>query len=211
MPKQQSSVMRNGEMEQALLNSEYGFTDEDILMFAEHEAELEETVANWARHDFDEAIGPLKGRAAFDVIRQAKASIPGERKTSAVPNRAPYLTYKDGVATDYDPHDPSQFWTDPDTGEMYRWDGKGERHRVVKVTHDRATGGALLPNDAAVLDAIASGSHWFHLGLGVWCVGIKQLSETTQERRDAVRVALGTRDRDAGFPIPSGRVQPVLG
>ena len=199
--------------EKALLDSEYGFDADDVAQIEEGEAE-HGLVTNWSRAIFDEVLGVLKGRAAYEVVRRVKsgASDAREQRTGAVPNRAPYLAYNaDGAAVDYDPRDPSQFYTDPDTGEMYRWDGKGERHRTVQVEH-RRFGDTLLPVEDAALAAIESGFDWFHHGFAVWYRGQKALADPTQDVRDKVRVAMLLRDRtsDGSNPFASSRITPAM-
>jgi hypothetical protein len=177
-----ASYLSSPEVEEALRLSEYGFGDDEILVLGDAEA-IHGQIVNWSRAIFDEALGALKGRAAFEVVRSQKAGEVGESKAAKVPARAPYLTYNTrGEATDYDPHDPAQFYTDPDTGEQFRWDGKGVMHRVTTVSHKRV-GNTLLPDQDEALAAINAGLHWFHRGLNVWIgEGAKPLADPTPWR-----------------------------
>lgn len=199
--------------EKALLDSEYGFGEDVILTIADAETDRG-SVQNWSRAVFDEVLGPLHGRAAFEVIRRLKVGdAESAEKKAVIPLRAPYLVYgRDGKPEDYDPRDPSQFYTDPETGEMYRWDGTGRVRRCTVVGHKRF-GDTLLPNEEEASAAIEAGLDWFHRGLNVWIgYGGKQLAEATQEDRDAVRVAMLARERRyendgsrpfVGRPIPA--------
>jgi len=182
--------------EKALRDSPYEIGDEEVATLAKAEAERG-PLQNWPRSAFSEVLGNLKGLASFEVVRGVKmGATDDEPKAADLPERAPYLTYDaKGHAKDYDPHDGTQFYTDPDTAELYRWDGKGKVHRVVQVSHSKF-GGVLLPNEDDALAAIDSGAHWFHAGLGVWIgFGGKQLAEVSRDTRDKVAVALAQRER----------------
>lgn len=198
--------------EAALRESPYEIGDEEIKLLVKAEAKLG-PIQNWPRPAFSEAIGSLKGLAAYEVVRDAKMGVAEEEEKSVdLPERAPYLTYNaKGQPVDYDPRDGTQFYTDPETAKLYRWDGKGKVHPVVQVSHSRF-GGTLLPDESDALAAIDSGAHWFHGGLRVWIgYGGKQLAEVDPETRDKVKVALAQRERayENDGARPFGRM-PVM-
>lgn len=208
----EAAVLRDAAYAKALSESAYGFDDNDMKSFAEGEAE-HGPIQNWSRTVFDTVIGALKGRAAFEVVREVKGGVVDDESRSAVlPEKAPYLEYgRDGKPKDYDPRDGSQFYEDPDTHDLFRWDGQNRVHPVVSVGHQKI-GDVLLPRENEAALALASGKHWFHRGYKVWVgQGGKLLAEVDQESRDKVRVALAQRERarenDGSVPF---RATPAL-
>jgi hypothetical protein len=149
------------------------FSDEQLEALREAAPEL----PNWPRSRY-EVLADFTPELAF-IAHQLVTSYIGQqaierRPEGTMPDRAPYLDRLE----DYDPTDPSQFYTHVD-GTLWRWDGKrgvgedgtrfpyGERHPVIVVDHVEVDG-ALVPRPDAVTAAIRLGYDWFHHGYGCW-------------------------------------------
>jgi len=206
--------MQNRHILTALKKSE-AFTDDDIALLGEHEKE-HGPVINWPRSRFIETLGPKDGLAAFTVVRETKGSTEVmEQAIAALPEKPPYLEVdKNGVVLGYDPSDPSQFYSVPETGELWRWDGKredgrggrkseitgevipsqkfpfGEPHRVMNVRHHMVAG-VNIPNYQDAHDANSGGYDWFHHGYGCWVGGGgKPYGHVSAERHARVKAAI---------------------
>lgn len=197
-----------------------GFTEDDVALIEEAEAE-DGAVVNWSSSRFTDLLGAIPGVAAEQVIRRFKTSVVEESRSSVLPEKPPYLdTDVNGSPIGYDPSDPSQFWTDPKTGEMWRWDGKrqskqemnllgirvqnqrfpyGEPHPVVAVRHTTVDG-VRVPDPDDVRKAKLQKADWFHIGLGTWMNGIKKYRDVSPEKSRQVKAA---RERAgiAGNPV----------
>lgn len=202
----------------AFLNA--GFTEDDTALLTEGEKE-HGPVVNWQPSRFAELLGAIPAVAAEKVVREFKTAIVEEPQRVSLPEKPPYLdTDVHGVPIGYDPSDPSQFWTDEATGEMWRWDGKrqskketnllgirvakqrfpyGEPHRVMAVRHTTVDG-VPVPDPEDVKKAKLQSADWFHLGLGVWIHGSKPYRDVSREKSRQVKAA---RERAglAGNPV----------
>lgn len=194
-----------------------GLTAAHIKALAEEAAD--EDLGNWSRARFGQVSG-LSGPAAFaayTVIHALKANevvVPETAET--IPVTPPYLDRPE----DYDAHDGAQFYTHPETGQMYRWDGKRSPHlpgvvidpsgrvwgfrrpvlRVDQVTVD----GVTVPKKDALKAAREeaqklglTGFDWFHHGYGCWVSSSgKAYGVVAPEKRDrVVRAAAALVDR----------------
>lgn len=209
-------------MEQPLIDAflAAGFSEDDSLLLDEAEKE-HGPVVNWPESRFVEVLGAIPAVAAVQVVRAFKTELVEEARPTSLPNKPPYLdTDREGVPIGYDPRDPSQFWTDPSTKEMWRWDGKretakdinllglrverqrypfGQPRRVMAVRHTTVDG-VPVPDPDDVRKAKVQGMDWFHLGLGVWMHGVKKYRDVSPEKSRQVKAA---RERAgiAGNPV----------
>lgn len=168
-----------------------GFETEQIV--ALESAEGDDLVQNWHQDRFTEVLGQVAGLAAFHIVRELKVETASTVDTAGrqLPDAPPYLKRdKSGNPVGYDPTDPTQFWTDPATGELWRWDGKrahqyagqkdaagrvipqqqypfGKPNRVMIVKH-RTVDGVAVPDPEEAAAADLGGYDWFHQGYGVW-------------------------------------------
>lgn len=198
------------------LRTTEAFSDEDLALLQEAEAARGD-VRNWPPSAFGEVLMGSTAQAvlARNLVREAKVGVAEELRSAVLlPDAPPYL---DDLA-DYNPADPTQFWTDPDTGEHWRWDGKGrgpqgirskitgetaptahpsgEPHRVAIVRHTTVDG-VRVPNEQEAHDANHEELDWFHQGYGVWIGrGGKPYGNVTRETRNRFLVAQ-TRSREA--------------
>jgi hypothetical protein len=190
----------------AALTDTRAFTEADIATLEKAETK-HGAIVNWPEKTFHDVLAenPAAAILARQAVAVAKASAVVEQRGEAVlPTFPPYLSKgKDGKPEGYDPHDPSQYWTDPESGEMYRWDGKGrgkavptdrwlngQPHRVVIVQHRRSRDGVLLPDEQGALDANSQGHDWFHHGYGVWVGnGGKLYGDVLLETRNRFKIA----------------------
>lgn len=193
------------------------FSPEDLALLQEAEAARGD-VRNWPLSTFQEVFSRNSAQAvlARNLVRESKAAPLDELRTSAVlPLLPPYLDDLDS----YDPADPTQYWTDPDTGEHWRWDGKGrgkqgirslvtgetpptappggEAHRVAIVKHTTVDG-IRVPDEQEAHDANHEESDWFHQGYNVWIGrGGKAYGNVSRETRNRFLQAQA-RLRDTG-------------
>lgn len=201
------------------------FTEEDIDLLGGAEAD-KGPVQNWPESAFKDVLPGPTAVAAAVVVRATKVgAAPEIAERSALPAKPPYLDVdKNGVPVGYDPHDPAQFWTDPRTGETWRWDGKredgrggkassitkeqsprqqypyGQPHRVVQVKHITVRG-VMLPDPQEAHDASMSGADWFHRGYNVWIGGgNKPYADVDPETRMRVKNAQESAGR-TGNPL----------
>lgn len=206
-----------------LLESSDILSDEDILLLGKGEDTFGTIVENWPLGTFEDALGD-RARAfiAHSLVAQAKlGAAPELGAPTTMPDFPPYLQRgTDGKPMGYDPHDGSQYWTDPDTGEHWRWDGKGrgdpakgaparrnslgetvresdwpfgQPHRVVLVPHDTVNG-VPVPRVQEMHDANSQGADWFHRGYKCWVgLGGKLYSDVTPVQRQRVLAALNAR------------------
>lgn len=186
--------------------------------------------SNWTRPQFSEldGFGNSSAFAAWTVIQQFKAGeVVDHTRAVSLPDFPPYLASWE----DYDPTDPTQFWTAP-TGEMFRWTGKWhgeftgqpiaepkakdiatrgpEVRRVLQVPH-HLSDGIMVPDRDAAARAIRDGYDWFHRGYNTWITrGGKPVREVPRRVRDQVRLAQenyysGQPFRpEAAPPVPAG-------
>jgi len=195
------------------------FTPDDIELLERTEDGPRGTVTNWPVTSFQEVLDDVaKGIVAHQAMSLVKAGdAPSVTNTVVLPDFPPYLAVgEDGKPVGYNPSDPSQYWTDADTGELWRWDGKGrevagasrtnslgqlipvarwpngEPHRVTLVKH-LTVNGIRIPDLQAEIDANNAEHDWFHQGYGVWVgKGGKTYGEVPQEVRSRVRLAMDT-------------------
>lgn len=153
-----------------------GLNDRQIAVLAE--ASIEDELTNWPRERYLqlEGFGPQGAFVAWQIIQQFKVPDAEKiREKVQLPDFAPYLGPN---GEGYDPRDPTQFYTHPDTGEMWRWDGKrsaqypgGMRRPVVQMPHVERNG-VQIPDPAQAAEVIrqarALGADWFHRGYGSW-------------------------------------------
>lgn len=187
----------------ALLALSDVFDDEAIVNLELAEEAGYGLIQNWNLDQYREV---LDGDVAKAVLaRQAVTSLRVQDTeiltSTALPDFPPYLTRGlAGVPQGYDPRDPTQYWEDPNTGELWRWDGKrktspedrwphGEPHRVAVVRH-RTVGGVPVPDEQEAHDANAQELDWFHRGLDTWIGhGGKPYGYVSREKRDAFLLA----------------------
>lgn len=202
------------------------FSDEDLEILAEAERDGYGPITNWNDGQFKELFGAT-GVAKALVAQQTVSLIKvGEAEDIAavaarIPEFPPYLERGlDGKPVGYDPHDPAQFWTDPSSREMYRWDGKGrgrvtpldrwpygQAHRVVLVEHRRAPNGVLIPDEQQAHDANNRGYDWFHRGYNVWIGnGGKPYGDVPSDVRDRFRLAQASLPNDGALVLRPPRV-----
>lgn len=168
-----------------------GFVEEDVLLLTEAEKDFG-PVQNWPEARFTEILDAIKGLAAFSIVRASKvATVSRQGERAVLPEKPPYLSVdRNGVPVGYDSTDPSQYWTDPGTAELWRWDGKraqplagkkdeagrvipeqpypyGKPHRVMLVSH-MSVDGIAVPDPRQQAEADAKGYDWFHQGYGTW-------------------------------------------
>jgi hypothetical protein len=195
--------------------ADFGFTEENVaaLEAAERQHGM---IQNWPGETFGEVLADdIRGRYAAMVVSREKSGAPTDdaNQVARLPEKPPYLaTDAKGVPKGYDPTDPSQYYTDDGTGEMWRWDGKrarsnegklnddnkpiepqrypfGQPHRVISVPHQRVDGVAV-PDPTETARANAAGYDWFHHGYGVWVGnGGKPYRDVSAEVRRRVRAA----------------------
>ena len=159
---------------------------------------------------------------AFTIVKEWKGNrgITQVLDEPGVPTEPPYLAN----ATDYDPTEPSQYFTSP-TGQMYRWDGKGrdwyqgkkgsdgqkmpkprfapwgEVHKVIIVKHVEFQG-VRFPDPAEFPAALATGADWFHHGYGCWIgAGGKPYRDISREVSDRIKLAKERYDPDREFQV----------
>lgn len=197
-----------------------GFTEDDLSLLNAGEEESG-PVVNWPSSRFAELLGAIPAVAAEQVVRRFKTSVVEEARTTRLPEKPPYLDVDvNGSPIGYDPSDPTQFWTDPATGEMWRWDGKrqskqdvnllgfkverqrfpyGQPRRVMPIKHTTVDG-VPVPDPDDVRKAKLQGADWFHLGLGTWMHGVKKYRDVSPEKSRQVKAA---RERAgiAGNPV----------
>jgi hypothetical protein len=199
----------------AALERTQAFTEDDLEQLKLFEDE-QGPIANWPPLTFEDLFtGEIaKAIVARQAVSDAKVGLaPEASRETVLPEFPPYLSKLE----DYNPSDPSQFWTDPATGELWRWDGKGrspqvqvrglpfgapkqlselpiykngEPHRVVQVPHITVNG-LRIPTLQGMQDANAQEYDWFHHGYGVWIGhGGKPYGEVDMQLRQRVLNAL---------------------
>lgn len=194
-----------------------GFSDEDLKALTAAEKE-HGPVQNWPQSRFTEVLDSVRGYAAFAMVeREKSAHVAEETPSRALPEKPPYLDRLE----DYDPTDPNQYWTDPATGELWRWDGKragartknqlgqmapaqqypnGQPRRVMLVPHTTIDG-VRVPDSEGADEAIKKGYDWFHYGYGSWIgPGGKAYRNVTPEVR---RRVIAARERMVGSGNPA--------
>lgn len=164
------------------------------------DAAADEPLGNWSadRYRALKGFGPAKAFVAHAVVRRHLASQGIEVvERTQIPERPPYL---DGPG-DYDPRDPTQFWTSK-TGEMFRWDGKGVVHPVTVVRHYQV-GEVFIPDRDEVTRAIKAGLDWFHHGYGTYrgWIGRGGKPYFTHTSADRQRVLLAKQQLESGAPV----------
>lgn len=200
------------------------FTDDDMTLLRIAEGDRGD-MGNWSLGAFQEVFGEdvAKAIVAHTAVTAAKAPVAEDAvQRTVLPEFPPYLDrdQKTGEPVGYDPHNPGQFWTDPDTGEMWRWDGKGrdwkqgqknslgqpvprpvwpygEPHRVVAVKHVTVDG-VRVPDMQEAHDANSTERDWFHMGYNVWIgKGGKPYGDVDPEVRRRVLSAQERMPREA--------------
>lgn len=209
------------DLRDALLATE-AFDAEDVQLLEVGE-EAHGPIVNWGPDKFADVFGANKAQqiVAHQTVALFKSGPVTEASSSALlPDFPPYLKRgQNGEALGYDPHDPSQYYTDVLSGEMYRWDGKGRGEQVERVymEHGRSEmrrivsqhphgkvkrvtlvkhvlfDGMRIPDEQAAHDANAAGLDWFHHGYNVWIIdGGKPAGDVSPELRQRF---LDTRER----------------
>jgi hypothetical protein len=209
------------ELETALLAT--GAFDQDDIEMVDVAEQAHGPIANWGPDKYADAFGTNKAKQiiAQQAVAKFKAGPVVELAANVVlPDRPPYLGRGTlGEAIGYDPSDPSQYWTDPATGEMWRWDGKGrgEQQERVYMDHGRSElrstvaqyphgkprrvvlvrhtsfDGVRIPDEQEAHDANAAGYDWFHHGYNCWITdGGKPTGDVSPEVRQRF---LDTRER----------------
>lgn len=173
-------------------------------------------LSQWPRSAFEslEGFGPMAASLAYELVqRYAKEQIglSGDEDFD-FPKFPPYLD----SMKDYDPHNPLQFWTDPN-GRSWRWCAKAQpdeatakavraagndphcktcgpegafAHPVTVVSHDRR-GTELVPSALEASLAVNSHMQWYHRGYNCWISEDgKPLGEVPRERRVLARAAI---------------------
>lgn len=184
------------------------FDDTDIKNMELAEEAAFGDPGNWNVDVFKEVLecDPAKAIVARQVISQFRSDQAIERpnEQAIIPNFPPYLqkgtgTGK-GAVIGYNPHDPSQYWVEPNSGKMYRWDGKriegpndrwpyGEPRQVVIVKHT-PVGDILVPDEQEMHNANVAEMDWYHHGYKCWIgKGGKAYGNVPREVRDALVVA----------------------
>jgi hypothetical protein len=181
-----------------------GLNEVQIARLAD--AALDDELTNWPREKFMdlEGFGRTTAFASFQIIQSFK--VPEARdigRRIELPERAPYL----GAGGEgYDPRDPSQFYTVPETGEMYRWDGKrtaqypgGKRRPVIQMPHV-VKDGVQIPDPDKVVETIREArrldADWFHRGYESWVnpTGKPYSAVEPDKRAQVVRAIEATRE-----------------
>lgn len=181
-----------------------GLNDRQIAVLVE--ASIEDELTNWSREKFEglDGFGRQSAFVAWTVIQQYKVPDAERIRTRAdLPETAPYLGPN---GEGYDPRDPSQYYTHPETGEMYRWDGKrsaqypgGMRRPVVMMPHVERNG-VLIPDPEQVSDVIrvarSKGADWFHRGYASWVnpSGKPYAMVDPEKRAEVVRTIESVKD-----------------
>lgn len=188
------------------------FTEDDIEAIELCEKEFG-PIVNWNDAQYDEAVnGDVAKRiVAKNVVSLTKVATSEAEARAEIPDFPPYLTKgAGGTVIGYDPHDPTQYWTDPVSGKMFRWDGKrddapvtnllgqpvprqpwrfGQPHEVAIVQHT-IVDGVYVPDVQQAHNANADEKDWFHRGYNTWIGGGgKAYGDVSPEVRARFRAA----------------------